>query len=263
MPALVDSHCHLDLLGSEISADTAIRAAREQGVEHLLSVSVDQPSATRVVALARRYPEVFCSAGVHPTSDPGEPVDPGWLQQQAARPEVVAVGETGLDYHYCSGDTEWQRQRFRLHIQTAKALGKPLIIHLRDAAPDLLRILLEEDGAAVGGVLHCFTDTLSTASVLLEMGFYISFSGILTFKSAADLRAVARQVPADRILVETDSPWLAPVPHRGKPNQPAHVRHVAACLAEVRGVDVDRVAEQTTENFFRLFASARRVVASR
>jgi TatD DNase family protein len=205
-----------------------------------------------VHALARAHANLFASAGVHPDHTGAEPSEADLLRMAGA-PEVVAVGETGLDYYRASGDLEYQRERFRRHIRVARTLAKPVIIHCRQAADDLLRIMDEERAADVGGVMHCFTESWEVAARAMEMNFLISFSGIVTFRNAAALREVARAVPLERMLVETDSPYLAPVPHRGKTNEPAYVRHVAEAIAELRGVPLAAVAAATTSNFFRLF----------
>lgn len=254
---LVDSHCHLDCLdlepfGGEL--DAALAAARSNGVQHMLCVSIDLEHLPRVLAIAHSHADISASAGVHPSSEGREPsVDE--LVELAADPKVVAIGETGLDYHYNQGDLEWQRDRFRRHIRAARQTGKPLIIHMREATEDTLRILREEGADAVGGVMHCFVEDWDTAQAAMDLGFYISFSGIVTFRNAERLREVARRMPADRMLVETDSPYLAPVPHRGRGNQPAWVRHVAECLAELREEDLEAFAATTTRNYFRLFGS--------
>lgn len=235
-----------------------LAAARAQGVGYFLCVSVDLHTVHEVLALAHEYPEVFASVGVHPNHDQGDPVDVNDLVVRAADPRVVAIGETGLDYFRVEGDTEWQRERFRGHIAAAKQAKKPLIVHCREAKDDTLRILEEEGARDVGGVMHCFVEDWDTARRAMDLNFMISFSGIVTFKSAQSLREVAQHVPDDFLLVETDSPYLAPVPHRGKVNQPAYVRHVAEAVAGLRGVPYEVVAQQTTDNFFRLFNSARR-----
>ncbi len=196
--------------------------------------------------------------GVHPNKKTGREPSLEQLVELAADPKNVAIGETGLDYFRSDGDLEWQRERFRVHIAAAKACGKPLIIHTRDAREDTIRVMREEQAEAAGGVMHCFTENWEMARQALDLGFYISFSGILTFRSAEDLREVARRVPLERVLIETDSPYLAPVPHRGKPNQPIYVRQVAECLAELRGLTPEALAEITRDNFFRLFPAARR-----
>lgn len=252
---LVDSHCHLDCLDLEPfggDLDAALAAAREHGVQHMLCVSIDLEHFPRVLEVAHRHGDVSASVGVHPSSEGREP-SVEELVQLAADPQVVAIGETGLDYFYNKGDLAWQRDRFRRHIAAARQTRKPLIIHMRDATEDTLRILREEGADEVGGVMHCFVEDWTTAQAAMELGFYISFSGIVTFRSAETLREVARRMPSDRILVETDSPYLAPVPHRGKGNQPAWVRHVAEQIAALRGEELSAFAATTTENYFRLF----------
>ena len=253
---LVDSHCHLDRIdltpyaGDFVALLAATRAA---GVGHSLCVSIDLAAYPAMLALVEPHAEVSVSVGVHPNErDTVEP-DPDTLVDLARHPKNVAIGETGLDYYHGKGDLEWQRERFRRHVAAARLAHKPLIIHSRDARADTLAILREERASEVGGVMHCFTEDWDTAARAMDLGFHISFSGILTFKSADELREVARRVPDDRLLVETDSPYLAPVPHRGKPNEPRHVVHVAAVLAELRGTDVETIAAVTTANFARLF----------
>jgi TatD DNase family protein len=203
---------------------------------------------------------VFASVGVHPNEREIHDPTAGELIALAADPRVVAIGETGLDYYRSKGDMRWQQERFRQHIRAAKACGKPLIIHTREAAADTLRLMQEEGAREIGGVMHCFTESSEVARAALDMGFYISFSGIVTFANANALRDVARQVPADRLLVETDAPYLAPVPHRGRTNEPAYVRHVAECLSKLRAVSFETLAQQTTDNFFSLFRHAKAVV---
>ncbi|HWV63830.1 MAG TPA: TatD family hydrolase [Oxalicibacterium sp.] len=257
----IDSHCHINF--PELSARMPEILARmdENEVSHALCVSCDLPTFPDVLKLAEQHPNVYASVGVHPDyEDTPEPsVDE--LVTLAQHPRIVAIGETGLDYYRLQGDLEWQRERFRTHIRASRATGKPLIIHTRAASEDTIRIMREEgagiaDGGAAG-VMHCFTESLEVAKAAMELGFYISFSGIVTFKSAKDLQAVAREVPLDKMLIETDSPYLAPVPFRGKMNEPALVRHVAEFLATLKGVPVDEVAKQTTDNFFKLFKIAR------
>ncbi len=255
---LVDSHCHLPLIdGGEAGMDGIVERARAAGVGHMLCVCVDLESFTAVRAAAARYDDVSASVGVHPNTDESarEPTidDLLALADDAA---IVAIGETGLDYFRSSGDLEWQRRRFRTHIRAAREANKPLIIHCREAAPDLLRIMREEGADRIGGVMHCFVEDWSVAEAALELGFYISLSGIVTFKSASALQAVAAQVPDERLLIETDSPWLAPVPRRGKQNEPAYVRHTAEFIATLRGQDAAELAAMTTANFYRLFALA-------
>lgn len=257
----IDSHCHLDRVKLAPYAGDFSRmmsACAEAGVSRMLCVSIDLGQYPAMRRRVEPYANVDVSVGVHPneTGEEGaamvEPTE-ATLVDLAADPRNVAIGETGLDYHYGEGDLAWQRERFRVHIRAARACGKPLIIHSRDARDDTIRILHEEDARDVGGVLHCFTESWEMASQGMELGFYVSFSGIITFKNAAELREVARKVPMDRLLIETDSPYLAPIPHRGKPNEPRLVPHVAACIAELKGVSVEEIAEVTAENYLRLF----------
>ena len=250
---LVDSHCHIDFPDYDGKMDELRLAMQENGVSHALCVSVNLPDWPRVMALAERYDNFFASVGVHPDHAEGESLGEEALLQRAAHSKVVAIGETGLDYFRLTGDLDWQRERFRTHIRAAKRCGKPLIIHTRSAAEDTLRIMREEGAEQVGGVMHCFTESQEVAQASVEMGFMISFSGIVTFRNAEPLRQVAKWVPADSLLVETDAPYLAPVPMRGKVNQPAWVRHVAECVAQVRGVALPQLAAETSANFARLF----------
>ncbi len=250
-PLLTDSHCHLDRLDGDL--DEVLSQARDAGVGSFLCVSINMENVQEVINIAHRYPQVFASVGVHPNEQQGREPELEELLALADDPEVIAIGETGLDYFHSKGDLGWQQERFRRHISAAKISGKPLIIHTRDAAEDTLRIMLEERAGEAGGVMHCFTGDWETAARAMEMGFYISFSGIITFNSATELREVARLVPADRLLVETDSPYLAPVPYRGKPNQPAYVRQIAERLAELRETSLEDIAQITTGNFRTLF----------
>lgn len=225
----------------------------------MLCVSVTLEKFPEVLALAHAYPHIFASVGVHPDEQQGQDPSVQDLVRLADDTRVVAIGETGLDYFRIKGDMTWQQERFRRHIQAARATGKPLIIHTREAAQDTIRILREEHAESVGGVMHCFTENWDTAQAALDLGFYISFSGIVTFRNAEALREVARKVPADRLLVETDAPYLAPMPHRGKTNEPAFVRHVAEQLASLRNVSLEKLAATTTGNFFSLFRTAQPV----
>jgi len=256
---LVDSHCHLDFepLGDQLAE--VLTRARGNGVGHMLCVSVTLENYPKIQAIAEQHSHIFSSVGVHPNEREGRDPDVDELVTLAANPRVVAIGETGLDYYRSQGDMGWQQDRFRRHIQAARQARKPLIIHTRDAAADTLAILREENAAEAGAVMHCFTESWDVAKAAMDLGFYISFSGIVTFANAAALREVAAKVPDDRLLVETDSPYLAPVPYRGKTNEPAYVRHVAERLAEVRGVSFDHIADVTTQNFFNLFQSAQRL----
>lgn len=260
MPVLVDSHCHLDLLNLKASGgslEAVLDQAAEQGVAYMLCVSVNLPHLPRVLALAESHDRVFASVGIHPNEKPSEQ-EPSVadLAALAAHPRVVAIGETGLDYFRSEGDLEWQRARFRRHIKAARETGKPLIIHTRQARSDTLDILEEEGAHEVGGVLHCFSEDWETAKRGMEMNFMVSFSGIVTFNNAKELQQVAARIPLERILVETDAPWLSPVPHRGKPNQPAYVRHVAEYIAMLRETSLEEIARTTTDNFFGLFKDA-------
>lgn len=253
MTMLVDSHCHLDF--PELAEDIpgALADMAQHGVSHALCVSVTLEDFPKVRALAEQHENLYASVGTHPDYPDHPLVTAEKLVELADHAKVVAIGETGLDYYRLKGDLEWQRDRFRAHIRAAKGCGKPLIIHTRSAAEDTLRIMHEEGAEEVGGVMHCFTETWDTAQAALDLGFHISFSGIVTFKNATALKEVARRVPLRRLLVETDSPYLAPVPFRGKTNRPAWVRYVAEEVARLRDVTVDTVAAATSENFFRLF----------
>ena len=253
---LVDSHCHLDFADFEGREDELLAAMKANDVGWALIAGVTLERFPGVLALTERFPNLFAAVGVHPDTQEGEEPDQDRLIRLADHPKVVAIGETGLDYYRLEGDLEWQRERFRTHIRAARRTGKPLIIHTREAAADTLRILKEEGAGEVGGVFHCFTETLAVAEAALRLGFHISFSGIVTFKNALQIKEVASFVPLDRILVETDAPYLAPVPHRGKLNHPALVRHVAEEVARLRGTDVEALAQATTTNFFRLFRAA-------
>lgn len=250
---LVDSHCHLDFPELAENLPLLIQNMAEAGIGAALCAGVTLERFPEVIRIARQYPQVFAAVGVHPDTQDGQEPDVDTLVRLADDPKVVAIGETGLDYYRLEGDLEWQRKRFRVHIEAARQSRKPLIIHTRAAREDTLRVIREERAGEVGGVFHCFTEDAETARQAIELGFYVSFSGIVTFKNAADLRAIVAELPMDRILIETDSPYLAPVPHRGKRNEPAFVRHVAVEVAEARGIPLEAVAEATTANFCRLF----------
>ena len=254
---LVDSHCHLDFADFEGREDELLAAMKANDVGWALIAGVTIERLPAVLALTERFPNLYAAVGVHPDTQEGEEPDQDRLIRLADHPKVVAIGETGLDYYRLEGDLEWQRERFRTHIRAARRTGKPLIIHTREAAADTLKILEEEGAGEVGGVFHCFTETLAVAEAALRLGFHISFSGIVTFKNALQIKEVASFVPLDRILVETDAPYLAPVPHRGKLNHPALVRHVADEVARLKGIDTVALAQATTANFFRLFGAAR------
>ena len=250
---LVDSHCHLNFPDLACQLPAVLAAMHTHGVSHALCVSVTLKEFPAVLAIAEQYDNIYASVGVHPDYEDEAPVEPALLAALADHAKVVAIGETGLDYYRLQGDLEWQRERFRMHIRAARLASRPLIIHTRNAAQDTLNIMREEGAERVGGVMHCFTESLEVAEQAMALGFYISFSGILTFKNALTLKEVARHIPLDRLLVETDSPYLAPVPYRGKSNQPAYVKYVAEEVAALRGIPLDEVARVTTRNFFTLF----------
>lgn len=249
----IDSHCHINFPELAENLVEVLENMRRNEVSDALCVGVSLDKFPQILALAEKYPHVYASVGVHPDHELDAEPSVDQLVQLAAHPKVVAIGETGLDYFRLKGDLEWQRERFRTHIRAAICCGKPLIIHTREAAADTLRIMQEEGAEQVGGVMHCFTESLETARAAMALGFYISFSGIVTFKSAAALKVVAQEIPLDRMLIETDSPYLAPVPFRGKLNQPAYVKHVAEEIARLRGVAPDEIGRATTANFRRLF----------
>ena len=249
----VDSHCHLDFPELRDELPRVLDAMRDNQVTHALCIAVEMEAWPAVHALARAHANLYATVGVHPDyADTAEPTE-GLLVERAAQDKVVAIGETGLDYYRETGDLGWQRARFRTHIRAARTAGRPLVIHTRAAAEDTLAIMRDEGASEAGGVMHCFTESWAFAEQALALGFHISFSGIVTFKNAGELKDVARRVPLDRMLIETDSPYLAPVPHRGKRNQPAYVRHVAEEIARLRDVPVATIAEATSANFFRLF----------
>jgi len=253
----IDSHCHINFPELAARMPEILARMADNKVTHALCVSVDLPDFPQVLALAEQYPHIYASVGVHPDyEDTPEPTVEE-LVRLADHGKIIAIGETGLDYFRLTGDLAWQRERFRTHIKASRITRKPLIIHTRSASADTIRIMQEEgagvEAGGVAGVMHCFTESLEVAEAAIAMGFYISFSGIVTFKSARDLQAVARAVPLERILIETDSPYLAPVPQRGKMNEPGFVAHVAEYLATLKGVPLEQIAAQTTENFFKLF----------
>lgn len=257
---LIDSHCHLDRLKLDKcggSIEAALEYARERGVKRFLCISISEDNMQEVVSLARRFDDVYASVGVHPCDVKDRALSVAALTALATQDKVVGIGETGLDYYYSREAQDLQQESFVNHLQAASATGKPVIVHTREAKEDTLRLIKEYSNPAVAGVLHCFTEDWNMARRALDENFYISLSGIVTFKNAEQLREVALKMPLERLLVETDSPYLAPVPYRGKPNQPAWVREVAEFIAELRGISYEALAEQTTENFFRLFSHAR------
>ena len=253
---LVDSHCHLNFPELSENIQSLRLNMLEAQVGHALCVSVTLDKFPEVLELAEQFENFYASVGVHPDYEDIEEPTVEELVRLAQHPKIVAIGETGLDYFRLTGDLEWQRERFRTHIRAAIQCAKPLIIHTRSAAEDTLRIMQEEGAKQVGGVMHCFTESLEVALAAIEMGFYISFSGIVTFKNATQLKLVAQAIPLDKMLVETDSPYLAPMPFRGKTNQPAYVKYVAQEIANLRGISLDTVMQATTQNFFTLFKHA-------
>ena len=254
---LVDLHCHINFPELAENLPQVLDEMKTTQVAYALAVSVSRQTADEVLALAEQYPHIFASVGIHPAEETAEEFSFDELVKRSQHARVVAIGETGLDYHWCQGDLAWQHHRFRVHIQAAKKAGVPLIIHTRSAPHDTIKILQEEK--ADNGVIHCFSEDTAFAKAALDLGFYISFSGIVTFKNAKEVQAACQYVPLDKILVETDAPYLAPVPHRGKLNQPAYTRHTAEFVANLRGVDFEQLAHATTDNFFRLFNKAKRL----
>lgn len=257
----VDSHCHLDKLDlTPYSGDLnkAISAATAQKVSHMLCVNIDLEHFDDVLGVACAYENIFASVGVHPMYQESRDPTENDLIELAQHEKIVAIGETGLDYFYCKGDLAWQRERFRTHIRAANKLNKPIIVHTRGAKADTLAIMREESASNCRGVLHCFTEDLDMAKQAIDLGFCISISGIATFNNAAELRDVIKVLPLSSLLIETDSPYLAPVPYRGKSNEPCYVPEVAKCISKIKGIGLEEVAAVTTENFFNLFKQARR-----
>jgi TatD DNase family protein len=253
----VDSHCHLDFPEYAGQIPEILARMKEAQVNHAMCISVDMPDFPNVLALAESHPNLFATVGTHPDyEDTPEPTE-DQLVELAQHPKILAIGETGLDYYRMGDKTyaemEWQRDRFRTHIRAAIRVKKPLIIHTRSASEDTIRIMKEEGASQVAGVMHCFTESFEVAKASMEQGFYISFSGIVTFKSAKDLQETCKQIPLERMLIETDSPYLAPIPNRGKTNEPSWVAHVAQFIADLKGISVEEVAKHTTNNFKTLF----------
>lgn len=257
---LIDSHCHLDLPDLAGKHPEVFTKMAENGVAGAICIGVTLEDFPHILALTERCPNLLATVGVHPENTGVQEASIAALCELAQHPDVVAIGETGLDYYWHKDHPEWQRERFRTHIRAARELGKPLVIHNREATQDVLRLLSEERAKEVGGVMHCFTESWEAAQKALDLGFYLSFSGIVTFKNAAQVKDVARRAPLDRMLVETDSPYLAPAPYRGKTNQPGYVKHVAEEIARLRGIAFDEVARATTDNCFRLFPAARKKI---
>jgi len=253
---LIDSHCHLDridLMPYQNDFANFMAAVGDKKIEHLLTIAIDLESYPAMLALVSDYPQISVTVGVHPNVHDGKEPTVEELIELGRPDKVIGIGETGLDYFRSEGDLGWQQQRFRNHINAAKALKKPLIIHTREAKSDTLRILQEENASEVGGIIHCFTEDWAFAQSALDLNFYISFSGIVTFNSAKEIKNVAKKIPSDRFLIETDSPYLAPVPHRGKPNYPTYVSYVAEHIAELRSTTFVKIADQSTNNFRTLF----------
>jgi len=250
---LVDSHCHLNFPELKGDLPAVLQTMADNGVSHALCICVDISELPDVLGIAEAHANLYATVGVHPDYEGTTEPTAEELVELARHPKLVGIGETGLDYYRLAGNLEWQRDRFRRHIRAARRCKKPLIVHTRSAAEDTLRIMREEGAEEVGGVMHCFTETWAVAQAAMSMNFHISFSGIVTFKNARELKDIAQRVPLDRMLVETDSPYLAPVPYRGKTNQPGYVRYVAEEIARLRGVRVDEIATATSANFFRLF----------
>lgn len=256
---LVDSHCHLDFPDLAKRMTDVLQRMRDNDVGVAVCIGVNLEDFPNVLALAEEHVQLYATVGVHPEYTDVEEPDEAKLVALAQHSKVIAIGETGLDYYWQKDQPEWQRERFRTHIRAARRCSKPLVVHTRDSAADTLRVLKEEGADAVGGVMHCFTENWDIARLALDLGFYLSFSGIVTFKNATIVKDVAQKCPLDRILVETDSPYLAPVPYRGKPNEPAYVRHVAEEIAKLRSISIESVHQATTENFYTLFKHAKRL----
>jgi len=248
---LIDSHCHFNL--SKVSPQSWIEEAKKNNVHKFLNVSVDIETFPEILTLAEQHKEMYASVGVHPNADLHDQTSVEDLIQLSQHPKVIAIGETGLDYYRSSGDLTWQFKRFRNHIQAAKETKKPLIIHCREAKEDVLKILKEENAKEIGGIMHCFVENWDIAQQVMDLGFLISFSGIVTFKTATDLQEVAQKVPANQYLIETDAPFLTPLPFRGKPNQPAYVKQIGEFIAVLRNESLNTVAQNTTQNFLNLF----------
>jgi TatD DNase family protein len=253
---LIDSHCHLDRLdlsAREGGLEAVITDAQARGISHLLTVAIDLESSRSLTEITAKYDHIYSSVGVHPLQDEELPLPSvEQLTELAMLPKVIAVGETGLDNYYSADRFDWQYESFTRHLLASKQVEKPLIVHTRDARDETIKLLKHHQSNSAG-VLHCFTETWEMAKAAMDFGYYISFSGIVTFKNAVELREVVKKIPLDRILVETDSPWLAPVPYRGKQNEPKNVYEVAQCIAQIKGISLEELADITTNNFFNLF----------
>lgn len=256
---LVDSHCHLDMLdltpyGGKL--ESLVEESKNVGVERILCVCVNLQKAQKIIAIAEQFDNVSASVGLHPSEKVVREPSSFDLAKLANHPKVVAIGETGLDYYYNSTDLDMMRNRFRRHIQAAVKVGKPLIIHTRNAHADTIKIMREENAKIVGGVMHCFTESWEMAQEAMDLGFYISFSGIVTFKNAKNVAEIAKRVNLEKMLIETDSPYLAPVPFRGKKNEPQYVRYIAEAISKLKNVSFNEVARKTTQNYYELFKLA-------
>ncbi len=249
----IDSHCHINFPELMIKMEDVLAGMKEKKISHALCVSVTLDKFPEILELSKKYEHIFASVGVHPDYENISEPTPSQLVELAKDKKVVAIGETGLDYFRLTGDLNWQRERFRNHIQAAISANLPLIIHTRNAREDTIRIMKDESANKATGVMHCFTETYEMAKQALDLGFYISFSGIITFKNAHELRDTVKKIPLERMLIETDSPYLAPVPNRGKTNEPANVAYVAEKVAEIKNIPVEEVAIATTKNFSKLF----------
>jgi TatD DNase family protein len=255
---LVDSHCHLDYKPLLDDLDVTMSRAREAGIGAVLTIGTSISSSSRLPGLVERHRNIWCTAGIHPHEAAKDVEGARDLIELVRHPKVVGLGETGLDYYYDNSPREQQMRAFRAHVEIAAVAGLPLIVHTRDAEADTAAVLKQAAQSGVAGVLHCFSSSRQLAEIGVELGFYISISGIVTFKNAEDLRATVRDIPLDRLLVETDAPYLAPAPHRGRPNEPALLVHTARKVAELKGLEPPALARATTDNFFRLFAKAER-----
>lgn len=253
----IDSHCHLNFPDFANRLPEIYQHMADNQVSHALCISVDLETFPEVLAIAESRDNLYASVGVHPDYEDCTEPSVDELVRLASHPKVIAIGETGMDYYRTPGPLKWQQERFRVHIRAARETNKPLIIHTRSASEDTLRIMAEEKTGEAGGVMHCFTESLDVAKAAMDMGFYISFSGIVTFKNAKEIKAVAQAVPLDRMLIETDSPYLAPVPYRGKTNEPGFVKHVAEEIARLKEISVEEVGEITSRNFLNLFSIQR------
>ncbi len=253
---LIDSHCHLNCLDDKSSTlDDYIQRSLDNGVTNLLCVCIDLDGFSKVIEIANMYSHIHATIGIHPNSAPEQAEKIDNVFDKINDEKIIAIGETGLDYYRTTKDLEKQRKLFARHIEISKSTNKPLIVHSRDAKQDTVGMLAEYDAGSVGGIIHCFTEDIDMARKCLDLGFYISFSGIITFKNAVQIQEVAKFVPLDRILIETDSPYLAPMPHRGKPNEPAYVKFVAEKIAELRNDEFENIAKCTSENYFKLFSN--------